>query len=259
MRSARNRPITSPACVLTSSPTITRAPPRPPAVAAFTAAEVTLWSVMQTTSIRSAAARSASWSSVVTASPDAAVCRWQSTRTQPARIPATGPTTLSSGLQGLEGPAGAILDARTENVGVGRLSSHRVGRVADENALKDAGQLPVREGHVEVQVGKVAPRSGCVSVSNLGPARKPWQAGGCRLGHGGHRGRWSSPPGILGPVGNERADVCQRVGQELVHLVNQRDRPVHPDLLGLLLGLTELTVPAAKLPLKVTVAAGEVA
>src|SRR5213595_2572566 len=50
--------------------------------AAVTAAEISLWSVMNTTSRRSRAARSASWSSVVTASPDATVCRWQSTRTR---------------------------------------------------------------------------------------------------------------------------------------------------------------------------------
>src|SRR5215470_11545798 len=184
MRSARNRPITSPACVLTSSPTITRAPPRPPAVAAFTAAEVTLWSVMQTASIRSAAARSASWSSVVTASPDATVCRWQSTRTQPARISDTA-CHAGLGLQGLERAPGAVLDPRTENVRVGRAGSHRVGRVPDEDALQDAGQLPVRERHVEADIGEVAPGTRRVAVGDLDSARKAWQRGGRRLGHGG--------------------------------------------------------------------------
>ena len=51
--------------------------------AAVTAAEVTLWSVMQTTSRCSCATRSASSSRLVTASPETAVWRWQSTRTSP--------------------------------------------------------------------------------------------------------------------------------------------------------------------------------
>ena len=70
----------SPSGVLISSPTMTRTPRFRPA--ARTAAEISLWSVMNTTSRLSWAARSASWSSVVTASPDATVCRWQSTRTR---------------------------------------------------------------------------------------------------------------------------------------------------------------------------------
>jgi hypothetical protein len=70
----------SPSGVLISSPTMTRTPTFWPA--AVTAAEVSLWSVMNTTSRLSRAARSASSSSVVTASPDATVCRWQSTRTR---------------------------------------------------------------------------------------------------------------------------------------------------------------------------------
>ena len=70
----------SPSGVLISSPTTTRTPRFWPA--ALTAAEISLWSVMHTTSRLSWAARSASWSSVVTASPDATVCRWQSTRTR---------------------------------------------------------------------------------------------------------------------------------------------------------------------------------
>ena len=68
----------SPSGVLISSPTITRTPRS----LAAAAAEISLWSVMNTTSRLSRAARSASWSSVVTASPDATVCRWQSTRTR---------------------------------------------------------------------------------------------------------------------------------------------------------------------------------
>src|ERR1022692_701013 len=47
---------------------------------------------MARTSIRSLATRSASWSSVVTASPDATVCRWQSTRTSPLRMRGARPS-----------------------------------------------------------------------------------------------------------------------------------------------------------------------
>ena len=49
------------------------------------------------------------------------------------------------------------------------------------------------------------------------------------------------------------------VGQQLVHLVHERDRPVDADLLGLFLRLAELAVPAAQLPFDVPVAAREVA
>src|SRR5260370_21435074 len=104
---------------------------------------------MQTTSIRSWAARSASWSSVVMASPDATVCRWQSTRTQPARTErlsrgrrTSGHPPAGSRLQRLERAPGAVYDPWTENVGVGRCGSHRVGRVADEHAFEDARELP---------------------------------------------------------------------------------------------------------------------
>ena len=63
----------SPSGVLISSPTTIRTPRSRPA--AVTAAEVSLWSVTHTTSRLSWAARSASCSRVVTASPDATVCR----------------------------------------------------------------------------------------------------------------------------------------------------------------------------------------
>ena len=93
IRSVRNSPITSPFGVLISSPTMIRTP-RSRSVA-VTAADVTLWSVTQTTSRAVCRARSASCSSVSTESPDAAVCRWQSTRTRPAgaREPGTGRST----------------------------------------------------------------------------------------------------------------------------------------------------------------------
>src|SRR5260370_40229638 len=97
---------------------------------------------MQTTSIRSWAARSASWLIVVTASPEAAVCRWQSTRTQPARTERLSRSRRTSGhppagsrLQRLERAAGAVFDPWAENVGVRRSGSPRLGRVADEDAF----------------------------------------------------------------------------------------------------------------------------
>ena len=88
--------MTSPFGVLISSPTMIRTP-RSRSVA-VTAADVTLWSVTQTTSRAVCRARSASCSSVSTESPDAAVCRWQSTRTRPpgAREPETGRSTETS-------------------------------------------------------------------------------------------------------------------------------------------------------------------
>src|SRR5215467_8814410 len=209
-RSARNRPVTSPACVLISSPTITLAPPRSPAAA--TAADTTLWSVMHTTSIFSSATRSASWSSVVTASPEATVCRWQSTRTQPARISDTA-YPRASGLQGLERAPGAVLDSRAENVRIGRAGSHRVGRVPDEDALQDAGQLPVCERHVEADVGQVAPGTCRVPVGDLDPARKAGQGGGRGLGHRRHRRRRPFPARVLRPVREQRADVGERIAE----------------------------------------------
>src|ERR1017187_1068017 len=47
---------------------------------------------MARTSIRSLATRSARLPSVVTASPDTAVCRWQSTRTRPLRVRGARPS-----------------------------------------------------------------------------------------------------------------------------------------------------------------------
>src|SRR5215469_2349461 len=85
-RSVRNSPISSPTLVRTSSPTTTRAP-MPRSIARRAPSRV-WWSVMHTTSMSAAATRSASWSSVVVASPDHTVCSWQSTRT--SRVTGSG-------------------------------------------------------------------------------------------------------------------------------------------------------------------------
>ena len=63
----------SPSGVLISSPTMIRTPRS--RWEAVTAAAVSLWSVTHTTSSPARTARSASCSKVVTASPDATVCR----------------------------------------------------------------------------------------------------------------------------------------------------------------------------------------
>ena len=74
--------------------------------------------------------------------------------------------------------------------------AHRPSGVAAVDALDDAGQLPVPEGDVEVELGQVAVGRGGVAVDELGPGGEP---GGQRRrdaeegGLGVGRGRSSTP------------------------------------------------------------------
>ena len=74
--------MTSPACVRSSSPTITR---HGSVCASSTAPRIALWSVMQSTSMPDATTASSISSGVVVQSPDHIVCEWKSTRTHPER------------------------------------------------------------------------------------------------------------------------------------------------------------------------------
>ena len=199
-----------------------------------------------------------------------------------------------SGPQDLQRPLGAVLGRGAVDRFVDVQRSHGPRRVADVDALGDAGQLPQREGDVEPDAGQVA----------AGPRRVPaHQIGG--LGESRQRrGRPLPLPrerGQLGvPVSDQDAHVRQRVAQRAqlpvqdgadlavrgddgvvqpvvavhdrgarlggnplreqgVRLVHRRDRPVHPGLPCLLLGLQELAVPAAQLPFDVAIVAAKVA
>jgi hypothetical protein len=59
-------------------------------------------------------------------------------------------TSLSgAGMQGVHRTLGTVLHARAEQVRfVTDSGAHRVRRVANVDALEDAGQLPVREGNL---------------------------------------------------------------------------------------------------------------
>jgi len=71
-----------------------------------------------------------------------------------------------------------VQDAGAQGVGVLVAAPHGAGGVADVDALEDAGQLPVREGQVEGQVGEVPSRAGGITTGQLRRAGKAGQLGG---------------------------------------------------------------------------------
>ena len=75
--------MTSPACVRSSSPTMTR---HDNVADSSIAPRIALWSVMQSTSMPDATTASSTSSGVVVQSPDHMVCECMSTRTHPGRI-----------------------------------------------------------------------------------------------------------------------------------------------------------------------------
>src|SRR5579872_1477906 len=130
--------MSSPRGVRISSPTTTRTPRS--RRSASSAASIAWWSVMHTTSRPVRSTRSANWSSVVTASPERTVCRWQSTRTQPEGrgAAAAGVRRPPSGLTGA-GPVGDTGGIRPSSVlgpgsGVQRPSRPLGGPVPDDTA-----------------------------------------------------------------------------------------------------------------------------
>ncbi len=78
--------------------------------------------------------------------------------------------------------------------------------VAVEDALEDAGELPVTERHVEVESAHVASGRLFVAGLHLGTAREACKCGRC------HAGDYGALPGLV-PIDHQESEVRHRIPQ----------------------------------------------
>ena len=225
-RSVRNRPMTSPATVRSSSPTTTR---HGSWSASAVAPLIVPWSVMQSTSMPAASTAASSSSGVVVASPDHMVWACRSTRTQPAggAPPRWGWRSAAMPTEGTGPPEGS----RAARVGERVPGRGTIAAVARRGLLRAVPvAVPVSRTGVALWAWRNRTRA-----RRTGPGSPPAPSPGCRGEERGDviaearlRARLTNDPRTRG-VDGLRVDVADGVAT----LTGRGDPEVHDAALAI--------------------------